>query len=58
MSIEIKQLTGNKIGTGLIIGITIPIIAVIALIIFLIFYLRNKNKRVAYDSESSVKAIN
>ena len=50
--------TGNKIGTGLIIGITIPIIAVIALIIFLIFYLRNKNKRVAYDSESSIKEIN
>ena len=50
--------TGNKFGAGAIVGIIIPIIAVIALIIFLVFHLRNKNKRVAYDSESSVKAIN
>ena len=50
---------GNKLGAGAIVGIIIPIIAVIALIIFLVFHLRNKNKRVAYDySESSVKAIN
>ena len=50
---------GNKLGAGAIVGIIIPIIAVIALIIFLVFHLRNKNKRVAYDySESSIKAIN
>jgi hypothetical protein len=49
--------TGNKFGAGAIVGIIIPIIAVIALIIFLVFHLRNKNKRVAYDSESSAKAI-
>ena len=50
---------GNKLGAGAIVGIIIHIIAVIALIIFLVFHLRNKNKRVAYDySESSVKAIN
>jgi hypothetical protein len=49
---------GSKLGAGAIVGIIIPIIAVIALIIFLVFHLRNKNKRVAYDySESSVKAI-
>ena len=45
---------GSKLGAGAIVGIIIPIIAVIALIIFLVFHLRNKNKRVAYDSESSV----
>jgi hypothetical protein len=50
--------TGNKFGAGAIVGIIIPIIAVIALIIFITFRLRNKNKIVAYDSESSVKAIN
>ena len=49
---------GNKLGAGAIVGIIIPIIAVIALIIFITFRLRNKNKIVAYDSESSVKAIN
>jgi hypothetical protein len=50
---------GNKLGAGAIVGIIIPIIAVIALIIFLVFHLRNKNKRVACDySESSLKAIN
>ena len=49
---------GNKLGAGAIVGIIIPIIAVIALIIFLVFHLRNKNKIVAYDSESTVKAIN
>jgi hypothetical protein len=49
---------GNKLGAGAIVGIIISIIAVIALIIFITFRLRNKNKIVAYDSESSVKAIN
>ena len=49
---------GNKFGAGAIVGIIIPIIAVIALIIFLVFHLRNKNKKVAYDSESSAEAIN
>jgi hypothetical protein len=48
---------GSKLGAGTIVGIIIPIIAVIALIIFLVFHLRNKNKRVANDAESSVKAI-
>ncbi|MEE3344953.1 MAG: hypothetical protein VZS44_12720, partial [Bacilli bacterium] len=48
---------GSKLGAGTIVGIIIPIIAVIALIIFLVFHLRNKNKRVAYDAESSAKAI-
>ena len=48
---------GSKLDAGAIVGIIIPIIAVIALIIFLVFHLRNKNKKVAYDSES-VEAIN
>ena len=63
--IDIESTTNNrrffikKLGAGAIVGIIIPIIAVIALIIFLVFHLRNKNKIVDYDySESSVKAIN
>ena len=50
--------TGNKLGAGAIVGIIIPIIVIIALIIFLILlHFRNKNKRVDYYSDSSIKAI-
>ena len=49
---------GSKLGAGAIVGIIISTIVVIALIIFLIFHLRNKNKIVAYDSDSSAEAIN
>ena len=46
---------GRKLGAGAIVGIIIPIIVVIALIAFLIFHLRKKNKKVEYDSDSSMK---
>ena len=45
----------NKLGAGAIVGIIIPIIVIVALIAFLIFQLRKKNKRVANDSDSTIK---
>ena len=46
---------GSKLEAGAIVGIIIPIIVVIALIAFLIFHLRKKNKKVEFDSDSSMK---
>ena len=45
----------SKLGAGAIVGIIIPIIVIVALIAFLIFQLRKKNKRVANDSDSTIK---
>ena len=45
----------SKLGAGAIVGIIIPIIVIVALIAFLIFQLRKKNKRVANDSDSIIK---
>lgn len=45
------------LGAGTIVGITIPIVVLIALIIFLIFCLSKRNKKLNDNSESSINKL-
>ena len=49
----------NNLSTGSIIGIIIPLVLVLAIVVFTIYYLGTikKNKKAAYDLESSRKGL-
>ena len=49
----------NNLSTGSIIGIIIPLVLVLAIVVFTIYYLGTikKNKQAAYDPESSRKGL-
>ena len=47
----------KSLGAGTIVGIIIPIIVAMALITFLLFYLSKKNKKVYYNTDSSIREI-
>ena len=47
----------KSLGAGTIVGIIIPFIVAMALITFLLFYLSKKNKKVYYNTDSSIREI-
>ena len=49
----------NNLSTGSIIGIIIPLVLILAIVVFTIYYLGTikKNKKAAYDLESSRKGL-